>query len=107
MKKIRKICESGKGYNKTGWRRIASPAGMKLSVGLALRSFLLRVKCFQAFFHTGIVDTQKLVLRSSHVDKIRLALSAFLIEKPVDRFVRGRLFQVSTDNLVQSLPQMR
>ena len=78
-KKSRKICETENGYNKTGWRRIESPAGMKLVVRLTLCEALLRVECLKALFHTGIVDAQELVLRGCHVDKIRLALAAFLI----------------------------
>lgn len=80
---------------------------MELAVSLTVCGVLLRVESLKAFFHAGIVDTQKLVLRSSHVDEIWLALGAFLIEELVDRFVLWRLFQVSTDDLIQGLPQMR
>lgn len=51
-----------------------------MSADLVLHGILLRIECLKAFFHAGIVDTQKLVLRSSHVDEIRLAIGAFLIE---------------------------
>ena len=80
---------------------------MNLSVVLALRDILLCVECLKAFFYAGIVDTQKLVLRSSHVAKIRLALATFLIEELVHRLIRRGFSQVSTDDLVQRFPQMR
>ena len=79
---------------------------MNLSVVLALRDILLCVKCLKALFHTSIVDAQELVLRGGHIDKVRLALGAFLIEELVHRLIRRRLFQVSTDDLVQRFPQM-
>ena len=56
---------------------------MKLVVRLTLCEVLLRVECRKAFFHAGVVDTQKLVLRGGHVDEIRLALGAFFIEELV------------------------
>ena len=69
----------------------ASPPGMKMSADLVLHSILLRVECLKALFHTGIVDAQELVLRGCHVDKIRLALAAFLIEELVHRLIYRRL----------------
>ena len=80
---------------------------MNLSVVLALRDILLCVECLKAFFYAGIVDTQKLVLRSSHVAKIRLALATFLIEELVHRLICRGFSQVSADDLVQRFPQMR
>lgn len=80
---------------------------MRLVVRLTLCEVLLRVECRKAFFHAGIVDTQELVLRGCHVDKIRLALRAFLIEELVHRLIRRGFSQVSTDDLVQRFPQMR
>ena len=80
---------------------------MKLVVRLTLCGTLPRIECLKALFHTGIVDTQELVLRGCHVDKIRLALRAFLIEELVHRLIRRGFSQVSTDDLVQRFPQMR
>ena len=80
---------------------------MKLVVRLTLCEVLLRVECRKAFFHAGIINAQELVLCGCHVDKIRLALRAFLIEELVHRLIRRGLFQVSTDDLVQRFPQMR
>ena len=85
----------------------ASPAWMKLSVGLVLRGILLRVKRLKTLFHAGVIDAQELVLRGSHVDEIRLALGAFLIEELVYRLICRGFPQISTDDLVQRLPQMR
>ena len=79
---------------------------MKLSVGLVLRGILPRVKCFQTFFHTSIVDAQELVLSGGHVDKVRLALGAFLIEKLVYRLICRGFSHVGADDLVQCFPQM-
>ena len=57
---------------------------MELSVGLALLlRNLLRVEYLKTLFHAGVVDTQELILCGSHVDKVGLALSAFLIEELV------------------------
>ena len=78
-----------------------------MAVRLTLCGTLLCVKCLKAFFHAGIVDTQKLVLRSSHVAKIRLALATFLIEELVHRLICRGFSQVSADDLVQRFPQMR
>ena len=64
---------------------------MKLSADLVLHGILLRVECLKAFFHAGIIDTQKLVLRGGHVDEIRLALAAFLVEELVHRLIYRRL----------------
>ena len=80
---------------------------MKLLIKLVLRDSLPRIESLKAFFHAGIVDTQKLVLRSSHVDKIRLALATFLIEELVHRLICWGFSQVSADDLVQRFPQMR
>ena len=63
---------------------------MKLSADLVLHSILLRVECLKTLFHTGIVDAQELVLRGCHVDKIRLALAAFLIEELLHRLIYRR-----------------
>lgn len=53
---------------------IASPAG-DMGLGVCLRlGCVLGIKCLQAFFHTGVIDSQELVLRSGHVDKIRACL---------------------------------
>ena len=87
--------------------KIASPAGMELAVVLALRDILLCVECLKAFFYAGVVDTQKLVLRGSHVDEVRLALATFLIEELVHRLICWGFSQVSADDLVQRFPQMR
>ena len=38
-----------------------------------------------------VVDAQELVLRGCHVDKIRLALAAFLVEELVHRLIYRRL----------------
>ena len=80
---------------------------MKLSVGLVLRGILLRVKRLEALFHAGIVDAKELVLRGGHVDEVRLALVAFLIEELVYRLICWGFPQISTDDLVQRLSQMR
>ena len=65
---------------------------MEMPFGVTLREDIpLRVECLKAFFRTGIIDTQKLVLRGCHVDKIRLALAAFLIEELVHRLIYRRL----------------
>ena len=78
-------------HNKTGRRKNASPAGMKLAICLTLCEVLPRVECLKAFFHTGVVNAQELVLRGCHVDKIRLALAAFLVEELVHRLIYRRL----------------
>ena len=79
---------------------------MNLSVVLALRDILLCVKCLKALFHTSIVDAQELVLSGGHIDKVRLALGAFLIEKLVHRLICWGFSQVGADDLVQCFPQM-
>ena len=80
---------------------------MELAVSLTLCGVLLRVESLKAFFHAGIVDAQELVLCSGHVNEIRLALSAFLIEKLVHRLVCWRFSEICADDLVQRFPQMR
>ncbi len=80
---------------------------MELAVSLTLCGVLLRVESLKAFFHAGIVDAQELVLCSGHVNEIRLALSAFLIEKLVHWLVLWSFSQICTDNLVQRFPQVR
>lgn len=77
---------------------------MELAVSLTLCGVLLRVEILKALFHTSIVDAQELVLRGCHVDKIRLALRAFLIEELVHRFVLWSFSQICTDDLVQRFP---
>ena len=64
---------------------------MELAVSLTLCGVLLRVEILKALFHTSIVDAQELVLRGCHVDKIRLALAAFLVEELVHRLIYRRL----------------
>ena len=78
-----------------------------MAVRLTLCGTLLCVECLKAFFYAGIVDTQKLVLRGSHVDEVRLALATFLIEELVHRLICRGFSQVSTGDLVQRFPQMR
>ena len=39
----------------------------------------------------GVIDTQKLVFRSGHVDKVRLALCSFAVKELVDRLVLRRV----------------
>ena len=57
---------------------IASPAG-DMGLGVCLRlGCVLGIKCLQAFFHTGVIDSQELVLRSGHVDKVGLPSARFL-----------------------------
>ena len=80
---------------------------MELAVSLTLRRALLCIECLKALFHAGIVDAKELVLRGGHVDKVRLALAAFLIEELVHRLICRRLFQVSANDLVQRFPQVR
>ena len=80
---------------------------MELAVSLTLCGVLLRVEILKAFFHAGIVDAQELVLCSGHVNEIRLALGAFLIEELVHRLVLWSFSQICTDNLVQCFPQVR
>ena len=74
---------------------------MNLSVVLALRDILLCVEHLKALFRTSIVDAQELVLSGGHIDKVRLALGAFLIEKLVHRFICWGFSQVGADDLVQ------
>ena len=78
-----------------------------MAVRLTVCGVLLRVESLKAFFYAGVVDTQELVLRSSHADKIRLALATFLIEELVHRLICWGFSQVSADDLVQRFPQMR
>ena len=80
---------------------------MELSVGLVLRGILPRVKGCKALFHACIVNAQELVLRGGHIDKVRLALGTFLIEKLVHRLICWGFSQVGTDDPVQCFPQMR
>ena len=79
---------------------------MKLSADLVLHGILPLVECLKTLFHAGVVDAQELVLSGGHIDKVRLALGAFFIEELVHRLIRGRPFQVCTDDLVQRFPQM-
>ena len=51
-----------------------------------------------------IVNAQELVLCGSHVDKLGLALTAFLIKELVYRLLSRRLFQISADDLVHRFP---
>ena len=74
---------------------------MKLSADLVLHGILPLVECLKTLFHAGVVDAQELVLSGGHIDKVRLALGAFFIEELVHRLIRGRPFQVCTDDLVQ------
>ena len=67
----------------------------------------MRIKGLQAFLHAGVVDAQELVLGGSHVNEIWLAFCTFLIEELVDRLICWRLFQVSTDDLIERFAQMR
>ena len=69
---------------------------MNLSVVLALRDILLCVERLKALFHTSIVDAQELVLSGGHIDKVRLALGAFLIEKLVHRLVHAETVETIT-----------
>ena len=62
-----------------------------MAVSLTVCGVLLRVESLKAFFHAGVVNAQELVLRGCHVDKIRLALAAFLIEELVHRLIYRRL----------------
>ena len=80
---------------------------MELAVSLTRCGVLLRVESLKAFFYAGIVDAQELVLCSGHVNEIRLALGAFLIEKLVHWLVLWSFSQICTDNLVQRFPQVR
>ena len=82
----------------------ASPAGVELAVNLTLHGGSLGIKRPKALFHTGVVDAQELVLSGGHVDEVRLALSAFLIEELVHRLICRGFSQVSTDDLVQRFP---
>ena len=75
-----------------------------MAVRLTVCGVLLRVESLKAFFYAGVVDTQELVLRSSHADKIRLALATFLIEELVHRLLSRRLFQISANNLLHRFP---
>ena len=106
MKESRRFSEAEKGHNKPGQGESASLAGDKFSC-LRLRLLCsLRIKCLQAFLHTGIVDAQKLVLSGGHVDKVGLALCTFLIKELVHWFICRGLFQVCTDNLVERFAQI-
>ena len=80
---------------------------MKLLVVLALRGIRSRVKHLKAFLYSGAINAQELVLRGGHIDKVRLALGAFLIEKLVHRLICWGFSQVGADDLVQRFPQAR
>ena len=80
---------------------------MKLLIKLVLRDSLPRIESLKAFFHAGVVDAQEFVLCGGHVDKVRLALAAFLVEELVHRLIYRGFSQVSTDDLIQRFPQMR
>ena len=54
-----------------------------------------------------IYDAQKLVLRRRHIDKIRFAFAALLIEKLIYQLIFRRFSQIGADNLVQCFSQMR
>lgn len=54
-----------------------------------------------------IYDAQKLVLRRRHIDKIRFAFAALLIEKLMYRLIFRRFSQIGADDLVQCFSQMR
>ena len=71
-----------------------------MQINLVLNGVLC-VECLEALLHTRIIDVQKLVLCRRHIDKIRLSLAAFLIEKLIYRLIFRRFSQISADDLVQ------
>ena len=77
-----------------------------MQINLVLNCVLC-VECLETFLHASVIDAQKLILCCRHINKIRFAFAAFLIEELVHRLIRGRPFQVCTDDLVQRFPQMR
>ena len=107
MKKEPQNLRDRKRVQQTRLEKNASPAKMNLSVVLALRDIPLCVERLKALLRTSIVDAQELVLSGGHIDKVRLALGAFLIEKLVHRLICWSFSQICTDDLVQRFAQMR
>lgn len=61
----------------------------------------------QIGLHGGVVDPQKLVCRSHHVDAEGFALSALSVHELVDRFIQRRVLQVDAHDEEQCPPQGR
>ena len=58
----------------------------------------------QIGFHGSIVDPQKLVCRSHHVDAVGLALGAFPVHELVDRFIQRCGLQIDAHNKKECPP---
>lgn len=63
-----------------------------MQINLVLNCVLPCVECLEALLHTSVIDAQKLVLRRRHIDKIRFAFAALLIEKLIYRLIFRRFF---------------
>ena len=59
----------------------------------------------QIGFYSGVIDPQKLVGRSHHVDTVGLSLGAFLVHEPEDRFIQRRILQIDAHDKEQRPPQ--
>ena len=57
--------------------------------------------------HAGIIDPQKFILSRGHVHEVVLALGSFFVQKLIDRFMFGGVFEVSAHHLIQGAPQVR
>ena len=61
----------------------------------------------QIGLHGGVVDPQKLIGGSHHVDAVGLALGAFPVHELVDRFIQRSVLQIDTHDKEQRSPQRR
>ena len=58
----------------------------------------------QIGFYSGVVDPQKLVGGSHHVDAVGLALGAFPVHELVDRLIQRRVLQIDGHDKEQRPP---
>ena len=68
-------------------------------------SVLSQISGVKTLLDPGIINTQEPVLSGGHVDEIRLALGAFLVQELVYRLVSGGLAEIGADDLVRGLAQ--
>ena len=94
MGKINNFWKAQNGYSKAGHHSIVSvlTVYMKTHLGYVLESL-------QMLFHPCIVDSQKLVGSSHHVNVIMLSVCAFLIEELENRIFIWRCLQDARHDL--------
>ena len=71
------------------------PAG-KVCTGLR------RFQSIEISLNCGVIDAQKLICGSHHVDPVGLALSSFFVHKLVHRLVERSVLEIHTHNQEQS-----